>query len=141
MLKDTILVALGLARGPERRPESAEKRRAAETCSGLYALKILKPLGTSKSLASGSPRVMSETSKFCVPDKGSCRLLMRLTPSLGENQNSRLDRRGLLFPMVPARMIVVSRVPTVSSPPMDCVPRSSDSDVEPWATCALAVGV
>src|SRR5207249_9579679 len=73
---------------------------------------------------------MSETSKFCVPDKGSCRLLMRLTPSLGENQNSRLDRRGLLFPMVPARMIVVSRVPTVSSPPMDCVPRSSDSDVE-----------
>ena len=31
----------------------------------------LELLGSSKSFASGSPRAMSETSKFCVPNRGS----------------------------------------------------------------------
>jgi len=66
---------------------------------GLRRSKILKPLALQR-VGSGSPKAMSETSKFCVPDNDSCRLLMRFTPSRAENQNSRLDRSGPLFPTV-----------------------------------------
>src|SRR5260370_15671341 len=98
------------------RDQLGEEAEGAESSGGFRRSNILKPLGTSKSLASGSPKVMSETSKFCVPENGSCLLLMMFTPSCGENQNSRLDRRGLLFPTVPAGVIGGSRVPAPSRP-------------------------
>ena len=97
----------------------------AEISGGFRKSRILEPLGSSKSFASGSPRAMSVISKFCVPNRGSCRLLMRLTPSCGEYQNSRFAKRGLLLPIAPVGMTVVSLTPTVSSPPTDCLPRSS----------------
>jgi len=80
---------------------------------------------TLEQVASRLLNVTSESSKSCVPIRGSCSLLMRLIPSFGEYQYSRRISIGLLFPIAPVSMTVVSRVPTVSNPSTSCLPRSS----------------
>src|ERR1700751_2924429 len=98
---------------------------AVGTCDGLPILTTIKPLGSSKSLASGSPTLMCVTSKFSVPKRGSSLLLSRLTPNSGEYQNSRFVIIGRLFPMALLSITMVSRWPVTSNPSIDCLPKSS----------------
>ena len=42
----------------------------------------LKPAGGANSFESGWPRTMSETSKFCVPNRGSCPLAYEVDAKL-----------------------------------------------------------
>src|ERR1700724_586950 len=69
--------------------------------TGDLRLIIFDPLGTANNLASGSPITTSVTSKFCVPNRGSLRLLLRLMPNSGEYQYSRLTSNGLLLYWMP----------------------------------------
>src|SRR3979409_2471885 len=99
-VQEEVLLWLGNAAGDDRiRRHQLGVAGSGEISRGFRRSRILEPLGIANSFASGSPRAMAVTSKIWVPNRRSCRLLMRLTPSCGEYQNSRFVRRGLLFPI------------------------------------------
>src|SRR5271170_6368811 len=84
-----------------------------------------KPSGNVNQCGSGSAVLTLVAVNCCLPDCGLSNSEIRLIPSCGEYQNSRMVIIGWSFPNTPGFTVVVSLKPVVSNPSISLLPRSS----------------
>jgi hypothetical protein len=85
----------------------------------------VKSAGTSKRSGAGSPRVMFVSRYVVSPNRGSeCRLITSTFRS-GDVHRSDTILIGSSLPICPAGIVTVVRVPSTSTPSMNCFPSDS----------------